>query len=92
MTIDGRSLLAVVAALCVVFSIVVLALERRIRQPIPGLRLWVDGVRTGTRHPDIGAAHGDAGGVLADLDRRVRLRLWAGRWLPRTFSTTFRAP
>ena len=40
MTIDGRSLLAVVAALCVVFSIVVLALERRIRQPLPGLRLW----------------------------------------------------
>jgi len=40
MTIDGRSLLAVVAALCVVFSIVVLALERRIRQPMPGLRLW----------------------------------------------------
>ena len=39
-TIDGRSLLAVVAALCVVFSIVVLALERRIRQPMPGLRLW----------------------------------------------------
>ena len=40
MTIDGRSLLAVVAALSVVFSIVVLALERRIRQPMPGLRLW----------------------------------------------------
>ena len=40
MTIDGRSLLAVVAALCVVFSIVLLALERRIRQPMPGLRLW----------------------------------------------------
>jgi len=40
MTIDGRSLLAVVAALCVVFSIVVLALERRIRQTVPGLRLW----------------------------------------------------
>ena len=40
MTIDGRSLLAVVAALCVVFSIVVLALERRLRQPMPGLRLW----------------------------------------------------
>ena len=40
MTIDGRSLLAVVAALCVVFSIVVLALERRIRQTMPGLRLW----------------------------------------------------
>ena len=40
MTIDGRSLLAVVAALCVVFSLVVLALERRIRQPMPGLRLW----------------------------------------------------
>jgi diguanylate cyclase (GGDEF)-like protein len=39
-TIDGRSLLAVVAALCVVFSIVVLALERRIRQTMPGLRLW----------------------------------------------------
>ena len=40
MTIDGRSLLAVVAALCVVFSLVVLALERRIRQTMPGLRLW----------------------------------------------------
>ena len=40
MTIDGRSLLAVVAALCVVFSLIVLALERRIRQPMPGLRLW----------------------------------------------------
>ena len=40
MTIDGRSLLAVVAALCAVFSIVLLALERRIRQPMPGLRLW----------------------------------------------------
>ena len=40
MTIDGRSLLAVVAALCVVFSIVVLALERRMRQTMPGLRLW----------------------------------------------------
>ncbi len=40
MTIDGRSLLAVVAALCVVFAIVVLALERRLRQPMPGLRLW----------------------------------------------------
>ena len=40
MTIDGRSLLAVVAALCVVFSIVLLALERRLRQPMPGLRLW----------------------------------------------------
>ena len=40
MTIDGRSLLAVVVALCVVFSLVVLALERRIRQRMPGLRLW----------------------------------------------------
>ena len=40
MTIDGRSLLAVVVALCVVFAIVVLALERRLRQPMPGLRLW----------------------------------------------------
>ena len=40
MMIDGRSLLAVVAALCVVFSLIVLALERRIRQPMPGLRLW----------------------------------------------------
>jgi diguanylate cyclase (GGDEF)-like protein len=40
MTIDGRSLLAVVAALGVVFAIVVLALERRLRQPMPGLRLW----------------------------------------------------
>ena len=40
MNIDGRSLLAVVTALCAVFSIVLLALERRIRQPMPGLRLW----------------------------------------------------
>ena len=40
MTIDGRSLLAVVAALSVVFAIVVLALERRVRQPLPGLVLW----------------------------------------------------
>jgi diguanylate cyclase (GGDEF)-like protein len=40
MTIDGRSLLAVTAALCVVFGLIVLALERRLRQPIPGLRLW----------------------------------------------------
>jgi diguanylate cyclase (GGDEF)-like protein len=40
MTIDGRSLLAVVVALCVVFSLVVLALERRVRQRMPGLRLW----------------------------------------------------
>jgi diguanylate cyclase (GGDEF)-like protein len=40
MTIDGRSLLAVTAALCVVFGLIVLALERRLRQPIPGLRMW----------------------------------------------------
>jgi diguanylate cyclase (GGDEF)-like protein len=40
MTIDGRSLLAVVAALSIVFGLIVLALERRLRQPIPGLRLW----------------------------------------------------
>ncbi len=40
MTIDGRSLLAVAAALSVVFGLIVLALERRLRQPIPGLRMW----------------------------------------------------
>lgn len=40
MTIDGRSLLALAAALCIVFGLIVLALERRLRQPIPGLRLW----------------------------------------------------
>jgi GGDEF domain-containing protein len=40
MTIDGRSLLAVAAALSIVFGLIVLALERRLRQPIPGLRLW----------------------------------------------------
>lgn len=40
MTIDGRSLLAVAAALSIVFGLVVLALARRLRQPIPGLRLW----------------------------------------------------
>ena len=40
MTIDGRSLLAVTAALCLVFGLIVLALERRLRQPMPGLRLW----------------------------------------------------
>ncbi|MEP6504934.1 MAG: diguanylate cyclase [Betaproteobacteria bacterium] len=40
MTIDGRLLLAVAAALSIVFGFIVLALERRLRQPIPGLRLW----------------------------------------------------
>ncbi len=40
MTIDGRSLLAVAAALCIVLGLIVLALERRLSQPIPGLRLW----------------------------------------------------
>jgi diguanylate cyclase (GGDEF)-like protein len=40
MTIDGRSLLAVSAALSIVFGLIVLALERRLRQPISGLRLW----------------------------------------------------
>ena len=40
MTIDGRSLLAVTAALCLVFGLIALALERRLRQPIPGLRMW----------------------------------------------------
>ena len=40
MTIDGRSLLAVAAALSLVFGLIVLALERRLRQPIPGLRMW----------------------------------------------------
>ncbi len=40
MTIDGRSLLAVAATLGMLFGLIVLALERRLRQPIPGLRLW----------------------------------------------------
>jgi diguanylate cyclase (GGDEF)-like protein len=40
MTIDGRSLLAVAAALSLVFGLIVLALERRLRQPIAGLRMW----------------------------------------------------
>ncbi|MFL6700243.1 MAG: hypothetical protein ACJ8GJ_23990, partial [Vitreoscilla sp.] len=40
MTIDGRSLLAVTAALCLLFGLIALALERRLRQPIPGLRMW----------------------------------------------------
>jgi len=39
-TIDGHSLLVVSAALSVLFGIIVLALERRLRQPVPGLRLW----------------------------------------------------
>ncbi len=40
MTIDGRSLLAVTAALCLVFGLIALTLERRLRQPLPGLRMW----------------------------------------------------
>jgi diguanylate cyclase (GGDEF)-like protein len=40
MTIDGRSLLAVAAALSLLFGLVALALERRLRQPLPGLRMW----------------------------------------------------
>jgi diguanylate cyclase (GGDEF)-like protein len=40
MTIDGRSLLAVAAALCIAFGLIVLALEGRLRQPMAGLRLW----------------------------------------------------
>jgi len=40
MTIDGRSLLAVAATLSILFGLIVLALERRLRQPIAGLRLW----------------------------------------------------
>ena len=40
MTIDGRSLLAVAATLGMLFGLIVLALERRLRHPIPGLRLW----------------------------------------------------
>ena len=43
MTIDGRSLLAVAAALSLVFGLIVLALERRLRHPIPGLRMWAVG-------------------------------------------------
>jgi diguanylate cyclase (GGDEF)-like protein len=38
--IDGRSLLAVAAALCLLLGLVVLALERRMNEPMPGLRLW----------------------------------------------------
>ncbi len=40
MTIDGRSLLAVAAALSLLFGLVALALEGRLRQPLPGLRMW----------------------------------------------------
>jgi len=40
MTIDARSLLAVAAALCVLFGLIVLMLERRLSQPMAGLRLW----------------------------------------------------
>ena len=40
MTIDGHSLLAVAATLGMLFGLIVLALERRLRHPIPGLRLW----------------------------------------------------
>ena len=40
MTIDGRSLLAVAAALGIMFGLIVLVLARRMRQPIAGLRLW----------------------------------------------------
>jgi len=40
MTIDGRSLLAVTAALSLLFGLVALTLERRLRQPLPGLRMW----------------------------------------------------
>ena len=40
MTIDGRSLLAVTAALCLLFGLIALTLERRLRQPLPGLRMW----------------------------------------------------
>ena len=43
MTIDGRSLLAVSAALGIMFGLIVLALERRLRHPIAGLRLWAVG-------------------------------------------------
>jgi diguanylate cyclase (GGDEF)-like protein len=40
MTFDDRSLLAVAAALGIVLGMIVLALERRLSQPAPGLRLW----------------------------------------------------
>lgn len=40
MTVDGHSLLAVATALCVLLGLIVLALERRLSQPMPGLRLW----------------------------------------------------
>src|SRR5579871_940483 len=40
MVLDGRSLLAVAAALCLLLGLVVLALERRLSQPVAGLRLW----------------------------------------------------
>jgi diguanylate cyclase (GGDEF)-like protein len=40
MILDGRSLLAVAAALCLLLGFVVLALERRLSQPVGGLRMW----------------------------------------------------
>jgi diguanylate cyclase (GGDEF)-like protein len=40
MTFDGRSLLAVAAALGILLGMLVLALERRLAQPVPGLRAW----------------------------------------------------
>jgi diguanylate cyclase (GGDEF)-like protein len=40
MTFDGRSLLAVAAALGILLGMIVLALERRLSQPVAGLRLW----------------------------------------------------
>jgi diguanylate cyclase (GGDEF)-like protein len=40
MTIDARSLMAVAAALLLLFGMIVLLLERRLSQPMAGLRLW----------------------------------------------------
>ncbi|HEX4511206.1 MAG TPA: GGDEF domain-containing protein [Burkholderiaceae bacterium] len=40
MMLEGHSLLAVAAALCLLLGLVVLALERRLSQPVAGLRIW----------------------------------------------------
>ncbi len=40
MTIGGHSLLVVAAVLCALLGLIVLALERRLSQPMRGLRLW----------------------------------------------------
>ena len=59
--------------------------------PLTGIRVPASSVAgsmgsmacgTGAGHPDVRATDRDAGGFLSDLDRRLRLRLWAGRRLP----------